>query len=108
MLDLFVSSLKKYTDFQGRATRREYWTFVLFTYIASMLGGVLDNILGSGLIGNILFFGLLLPYFAVTARRMHDVGKSGWFMLIPFYNFVLTLTPSIAPDPEPGSNGFQI
>ena len=108
MLDQFVSSLKKYADFQGRATRREYWTFVLFTYIASTLAGFADRIVGTDSIANLVFIALLMPYFSVTARRMHDVGKSGWFMLIPFYNFILTLMPSIAPDPTPALDGFQI
>ena len=96
MFDSIASSLKKYVDFHGRATRKEYWIFVLFIYVAATLAGLVDRLMGTESVGNLLMLGLLLPYFSVTARRMHDVGKSGWFMLIPIYNFILTVTPSVA------------
>ena len=98
MFDSIASSLKKYVDFHGRATRKEYWIFVLFIYVAATLAGLVDRLMGTESVGNLLMLGLLLPYIAVTVRRMHDVGKSGWFMLIPIYNFILTVTPSVAAD----------
>ncbi|WP_433295656.1 DUF805 domain-containing protein [Actinoplanes sp. CA-030573] len=82
--------LQKYADFRGRARRSEYWFFVLFTAIVSIVGGIIDTILGfrgsayntTGPIQGILQLALLLPGLAVGARRLHDTGKSGWWLLI--------------------------
>lgn len=91
-------SLKKYTDFSGRATRREFWLFVLFMYLASFIGGIIDGLAGTEFVGSLVILALLIPYIAVAVRRMHDAGKSGWFMMVPFYNFILALTPSVPVD----------
>ena len=55
-------------------------------------------------VASLVLVGLILPYIAVAARRMHDVGKSGWFMLIPFYDLILALTPSL-PTSESNTEG---
>ena len=96
-------SLKKYAEFKGRATRKEFWLFVLFMYLASFIGGLVDGFAGTEFVGSLVFMGLIIPYVAVAVRRMHDAGKSGWFMLVPFYNFVLTLTPSVPSDENSAS-----
>ena len=100
MIDLFISSLKKYVDFQGKATRKEYWTFILFLYLSAIVAGIFDGLLGTEFLGNVVIIGLLLPYLSCSVRRMHDVGKSGWFIIVPIYNFVLTLTPSVKQETE--------
>jgi uncharacterized membrane protein YhaH (DUF805 family) len=94
MFTSISGSLKKYADFSGKATRKEFWLFVLFLYITSFVTGFIDGLAGTDFIANIAILALLLPYIAVAARRMHDVGKSGWFMLVPIYNVILALTPS--------------
>jgi uncharacterized membrane protein YhaH (DUF805 family) len=94
LISSIAGSLKKYTDFQGKATRKEFWLFVLFCYVMTFIGGFLDGLAGTEFIGALLVLGLLLPYLSVAARRMHDVGKSGWFMFVPIYNVILALTPS--------------
>lgn len=104
MFTSISGSLKKYADFSGRATRKEFWLFVLFLYITEFIAGFIDGLAGTEFVANIVLVGLLLPYIAVAARRMHDVGKSGWFMLIPFYNLILAFTPSI-PNPESNAEG---
>ena len=79
------SCLHKYRDFSGRARRYEYWYFALFqilvlipvVIIASFIGGVAEKIL---LYTMALVF--LLPNLAVTSRRLHDIGKSGWLQLV--------------------------
>lgn len=98
MFKSISKSLSQYADFKGRATRSEFWYFVLFMYLASFFGGVVDGFAKTEFFGSLVFFGLVIPYIAVAVRRMHDAGKNGWFMLIPFYNFVLTLTPSVPAD----------
>ena len=95
MIDSVTSSLKKYVDFQGRATRKEFWLFVLFFNICAFIGGIIDGLAGTDFIGDLILLALILPYLAVAVRRMHDVGKAGWFILIPFYNFFLACTASL-------------
>ncbi len=96
----FLNALKKYATFDGRASRAEYWYFILFyliIYVASIISsGMMQSMILP--IGIFLFF--LLPSLAVTARRLHDINKSGWWMfisIIPFIGniwlFVLTVTP---------------
>ncbi len=81
---------RKYADFKGRARRSEYWFFILFTAIVGAAGGVLDAIFGfrgepyggTGPIQGVLQLALLLPTLAVGVRRLHDTGRSGWWLLI--------------------------
>ena len=79
----------KYADFKGRATRSEYWWFWLFSALVTYAGFLIDETLGT-----LIQLGLLLPSIAVGVRRMHDMGNSGWFLLIPIYNIILLCTPS--------------
>ena len=71
-----------YVGFSGRASRSEYWFWVLFTILVSLVAGIMDGLIfGTGTlsgISSILFF---LPGLAVLVRRLHDVGRSGWWFL---------------------------
>lgn len=69
----------KYATFDGRASRSEYWWFFLFTFLGSIAASMLGETL-SGLFA----LAVLLPSLAVGARRLHDVDKSGWFLLLWF------------------------
>jgi uncharacterized membrane protein YhaH (DUF805 family) len=100
MFNTFKGSLEKYADFSGRATRKEFWTFVFFMYLSAFIAGLADGLIGTDLIGNLVVVGLFLPYISCAARRMHDVGKSGWFMLVPVYNLILALSPSVPEKSE--------
>ncbi len=66
----------KYADFSGRATRPEYWFFVLLAVIVATLAATVHPAVG------LLQLGLIVPHLAVACRRLHDVGKSGWLQLI--------------------------
>jgi uncharacterized membrane protein YhaH (DUF805 family) len=101
MINSIAGSLKKYVDFQGRATRKEFWSFVAFFYFVSIIAGGLNGLLGTELVGEIAIAAIFLPYLAVAVRRMNDVGKNGWFILIPIYNLILALSPSIPEKLEP-------
>ena len=91
MMDWYLMVLKKYAVFDGRARRKEYWMFFLFNVIIAVVLGVIGGLLGDnrGLLANIYSLAVLVPGVAVAIRRMHDIGKSGWFMLIPIYNLIL-------------------
>lgn len=97
-----------YANFNGRARRKEYWMFALFNIIFSYGLGILSGILvgvteivAFAFLSTIYTLGILIPSLAVGVRRMHDVGKSGWYILIPIYNFILSLT-----DGENGANQY--
>jgi uncharacterized membrane protein YhaH (DUF805 family) len=129
---------RRFFDFSGRSRRREYWLFLLLYTVVVTIAVVLDIQLGLGgdysgysevgdgsfemsfnisfgplAIGTIVIF--LIPLLSVTARRMHDVDKSAWFMLVPFYNFILTCIDGthganrFGPDPKapPASQIFS-
>jgi len=78
----------KYATFSGRASRSEYWFFYLFTIIASVITWVIDTMLlgygadDTGAISLIFQIIIILPSLAVGARRLHDIGKSGWWQLL--------------------------
>lgn len=99
----YLEVLKKYTVFNGRARRAEYWYFVLFNVIISFILGIIDGAIGLLQFGvsDIYSLGVLIPSIAVGVRRMHDVGKSGWYLLIPIYNIILAATEG-----EPNTNEY--
>ena len=104
---------KKYCDFTGRASRSEFWWWVLFTYVLSTALGIImglseDNIAIS-LIGCIVCLALILPSWAVSVRRLHDIGKSGWNLLIgiiPFIGAIILLIWDVKEsEPQPNKYG---
>lgn len=91
-LKYFIGAVKKYAEFTGRATRMEYWMFYLFYVVNSAVLGGVAGILGAKngaiVVSLIYFMAMLIPSIAIHVRRMHDIGKSGWFVLVPVYNFI--------------------
>ncbi len=90
-IESIKTCLRKYATTEGRAIRSEYWYFVLFLIIGGIIFSILDIIFFPDLYDNggtplnwIFSLATLLPYIGVTARRLHDVNRSGWWMLIPF------------------------
>lgn len=87
--------LRKYIDFSGRAGRPEFWWFFLFQFIVMVVTGMMSNVL-NGIAG----LALLLPGLAVGARRLHDIDKSGWFLLlglIPIIGWLFLLYWALQP-----------
>lgn len=95
IVDNFIAVLSKFGDFSGRASRAEYWYFVLANFLIGVgmgfMGGATQNPLFVT-VNNIYSITILVPAIAVGIRRMHDIGKSGWFILIPIYNLILACT----------------
>ena len=88
-MNWYLEVLKKYAVFNGRARRKEYWFFFLFNILVSILLAVIDMAIGSfnaeagmGLLGGIYALAVLIPSIAVSVRRLHDTGRSGWWLLI--------------------------
>lgn len=110
-MEWFLKAVKEnYANFNGRARRKEYWMFSLMLCAIIIGFAILSGILG--LISNILsviilvlmiitMLALIIPAYAVSVRRMHDVGKSGWFIFVPIYSFILAITEG-----EKGNNQY--
>lgn len=90
----YYLTVLKYADFNGRARRSEYWYFALFNliiyYLIAFIGIYTFN--NNRYLALAYNLAVLIPYIAVGVRRMHDVNKSGWYILIPIYNFILCFT----------------
>lgn len=93
---------KNYVNFNGRSTRSEFWYAFLAYFIGSFPISVIAGITGVVLLTSLYSLALFLPLLSAEIRRMHDIGKSGWFVLIPFYNLYLLAQPS---DPNPNQYG---
>jgi uncharacterized membrane protein YhaH (DUF805 family) len=99
----FFKAFANYATFSGRARRKEYWFFILFNFIFAFTLAIIELIFETSILTDIYQLATLIPSIAVGVRRMHDVGKSGWFLLIPVYNLVLTCTNG-----DNGTNQFGI
>ncbi len=135
----FLDTLKKrYAQFTGRASRSEFWYFILFSMIISIVLGILDGVLGTthsygmetlavastntelasasmtqtiGYMQTLYGLFVLIPSIAVSMRRLHDIGKSGWWLLIgiiPIVNFIgiFVLIYFYATDSQSGENTY--
>ena len=113
-MNYYISVLKKYAVFNGRSRRAEYWYFFLFNIIVSIVLGIIDAVLGFGaasgvgILGGIYSLAVLIPGIAVGVRRLHDIGKSGWMLLIsliPLIGWIWFLV-LMATDSNPGDNKY--
>jgi uncharacterized membrane protein YhaH (DUF805 family) len=94
-MNWYLESLKKYTVFKGRSCRKEYWYFTLFNILFTIGFGVLDQLMGNfvsspgyGPLSTTYTLAVIIPGIAVSVRRLHDTGKSGWW-------FMITIVPVI-------------
>ena len=103
-MNWYLKVLKQYTDFNGRARRKEYWMFTLFNIIFAIALSIIRP--ASVLYGVVLF----LPTLAVTVRRLHDAGKSGVWVLIGLIPAIGTvwLILLLALDSEPRANQYGL
>lgn len=103
-MNWYLKVLKNYAGFEGRARRKEYWMFVLINAIISMALTFIGTAIDFIYLGNIYSLAVLVPSLAVAVRRMHDVNKSGWFILIPIYNLILACTNGDAGENKYGAD----
>ncbi len=108
----FMEALRKYADFSGRSRRKEYWFFVLFYLIIYLVLAIVDTVIlgseGIGLLTTLFALAMLIPGIAVSVRRLHDTGRSGWWILIGFIPFIglIVLLVFYFQDSQPGSNEY--
>ncbi|MBQ2484092.1 MAG: DUF805 domain-containing protein [Muribaculaceae bacterium] len=103
-----IKALQPYFNFEGRARRSEYWWFVLANFCASIVLSFLGNLINFPWLTTILSLALLIPSLGLTARRLHDIGKSGWLMLISIIPIVgaILLIIWCAKDGDPQPNQY--
>jgi len=104
----YLDVLKKYAVFDGRAQRAEYWMFFLFNFIISIVLTVIEGAIGLPLVLTSLYFlAILLPGIAVAIRRLHDTGRSGWWILIALIPLVgIVLLIFMVLDSQSGDNEY--
>ncbi|MGW3046168.1 DUF805 domain-containing protein [Kitasatospora sp. NPDC001159] len=104
----YLGVLKKYARFRGRARRREFWMFTLFSGIVSFVAGFLDGLLHTGyLISLVYALVVWIPTLAVGFRRLHDTGRSAWWLLLSLVPGVgLLLVVFLALNGQAGENRF--
>lgn len=105
----YLKVLKNYVGFSGRSRRMEYWMFMLVNIIISVVLVILDAILEtSSLLNGLYSLAVLLPSIAVTVRRLHDIGRSGWWILISLIPLVgaIILLVFTCLDSEPHDNEY--
>jgi len=111
----YLKVLRQYADFNGRARRTEYWMFILFNLIFASIATVLDNVLGLTIgefpYGYLYFMyalAIIIPSLAVAVRRLHDIGKSGWMILVTLIPLIgaIWLLVLLVTDSKPGANQY--
>lgn len=109
-MNYYLNAIKnKYAQFSGRARRAEFWQFALINALINIVLNVAARVTGAGIIaviGSLYALAVLVPGLAVGVRRMHDINKDWWYILIPFYNIYLWAiegekgTNQYGPDPK--------
>ncbi len=115
-MEWMILPLKRYAQFSGRSPRKEYWMFVLFNIIVSIVLSLVDSVLGlgghtssysasgaggfaagagttGGILSSIWSLAVLIPSIAVGVRRLHDIDRRGWWLLVPIVTFLLAIFP---------------
>ena len=114
-MNWFMTALKNYAVFSGRSRRSEYWYFALFYLIfyavaavVDVMAGTYDRASGIGIFTGILTLAFLVPSLSVSVRRLHDTGRTGWWLLIALVPVVggIVLLVFLAQDSEAGGNRF--
>jgi len=102
-----ATCFRKYAEFKGRASRAEYWWFVLFAILAYIAAGIVATALENAAPTVLLLLGLLLPSLSVAVRRLHDTGRPGWWYLIAFVPFgSIVLIVFLAQPGEANANQY--
>nr|WP_086938148.1 DUF805 domain-containing protein [Thaumasiovibrio occultus] len=100
----FLKVIKNFKQYEGRARRAEFWGFTLIAALINIVvGGVLGAI-GLSAVASLVLLALLVPAVCVGIRRLHDINKPGWWIIVPFYNLYLCAQEGHKGDNEYGSD----
>ncbi|HEY4201294.1 MAG TPA: DUF805 domain-containing protein [Devosiaceae bacterium] len=111
----YLDAMQRYFDFSGRSSRTQYWLFALIGTIIALIAGILDGALGTraaatsvGILGGLVGLVHFIPALAVGVRRLHDINRTGWWLLIalvPLVGAIVLLVFYCTPS-TPGPNRF--
>jgi uncharacterized membrane protein YhaH (DUF805 family) len=105
----FTEPIKnRYADFSGRTGRQAYWMFALVSLLLQIAVYTVDIVIGTSFLGLVFFVLIAVPSFAIAARRLHDIGKSGWWQLISFVPLVgiIVLIVLLSSKSKSGDNEY--
>ena len=109
-MEYYIDAFRNYVNFQGRATRTQFWMFVLFNFIAGVVLSIIARIVPALVfLGPVYNLAVLLPSLALGARRLHDTDRSGWWQLlglIPIVGVIIVLI--LCALPSTGPNRFDV
>ena len=108
-MNWYIEVLKKYAVFDGRAHRTEYWMFVLFNVIITIVLGLIDRLFGLwNVLSGVYGLAVLIPGIAVAIRRLHDTNRSGWWLLISLVPVIgtIVLIVFMVQDSQPDTNQY--
>lgn len=100
--------MNHYADFEGRTSRKAFWMFALFHIIFTIVVNIIGSTTGLEILAVIYALGIFLPALAISVRRLHDVNKSGWWVLlsfIPILGFLILLFFYVKPG-DAGANQY--
>ena len=89
-MDWMTMPFRRYAEFSGRSRRKEYWMFTLLLIIVNVLVGIVElslglaGTMGYGPLSLVVLLAVFIPSIAVSVRRLHDTGRSGWWLLLVF------------------------
>lgn len=105
MISAYKAMFMNYANFKGRTNRRDFWLAILANVIVSFVVGLISGLLGLTFIGVIYFVAIMIPSLAIEIRRLHDIGKSDWYILIALIPLIGTFIliyfycqPSVSED----------
>jgi uncharacterized membrane protein YhaH (DUF805 family) len=113
-MNWYLEVLKKYAVFSGRARRKEYWMFFLFNMIILFVLGLIEGNTGissgsnQSILASLYSLAVLLPSLAVVMRRLHDTGRTGWWLLIALVPIIgaIVLLVFLVIDSQPSENQY--
>lgn len=114
-MNCYLDVLTRYAEFSGRARRKEFWLFAAVNFLVTLVFGFIDLALGLvseeagiGLLSGLYSLVVLIPYLAVTVRRLHDSGRTGWWLLIGLIPLLgpIVLLVFMLLDSDPAENRY--
>lgn len=115
VMSCYLDVLTRYAEFSGRARRKEFWLFAVVNFLVTLVFGFIDLALGLvseeagiGLLSGLYSLAVLIPYLAVTVRRLHDTGRTGWWLLIGLIPLLgpIVLLVLMLLDSDPAENRY--
>ncbi|GGP39728.1 MULTISPECIES: DUF805 domain-containing protein [Streptomyces] len=109
-MNWYLAVLKNYAGFSGRARRKEYWMFTLINFVISLVLTIIGSAIGAEFISYIYTVAVIIPALAVGVRRLHDTGRSGWWLLIALVPLVgaIVLIVFLASEGKPETNEYGV